>query len=148
ERQRAGVVQVEHLDAVPAQALRALFRAGYGASDAMADPRQRVDEVRDRRPGPDPTTIPSSTYSMAFSPARRLASDIALTPATTAVSIAPPSPAAPRGASPCGSARNPRPAPRRGRGSPRAGSGGAGGARSRRPPGPSAAVRAWPWGRG
>src|SRR3546814_17014609 len=41
------------LDAMAAQPRGALLGAGDGAGDAVADPRQRIDEVRHRRAGTD-----------------------------------------------------------------------------------------------
>src|SRR5690606_28029726 len=53
QRQRAGGIEVEDLDAEPAQLLRALLRARYRVGYAVADPAQCVDEVGHRRAGAD-----------------------------------------------------------------------------------------------
>src|SRR3546814_6709444 len=69
-------------------------------------------------------------------------------PAPAAASTAPRSPAAPTGASPCGSVRSLHPARLHCRGSSAAGSGRRACARNRRRQGTSAAVPASPWRRG
>src|SRR5690606_957704 len=46
-------VEVQHLDAVAAQPLRALFGARHRARDAVAQPGQGVDEEGDRGAGAD-----------------------------------------------------------------------------------------------
>src|SRR5690606_34925671 len=54
QRQRADGVQVEDVDAVGFQARGALLGTGYRAFDAILDPRERVDEIRDRGAGAHP----------------------------------------------------------------------------------------------
>src|SRR5690606_24676802 len=145
ERQGAGIVEFKHFDAVPAQARGALLGAGDGAGDAMPDPRQRIDEEGDGRTGADADDAAVLDVLDGLFAGQALGfGHVRPTRVKEAVSIAPPSPAAPTGANPCGSTRTPRRAHRRGCGSRPAAAAAPGGARSPRRPGPSAAVRAWP----
>jgi hypothetical protein len=53
ERESSGLVELNDLDTMPAQAHATVLGTGNGAFDPMLDARERVNEVSDRRTGAD-----------------------------------------------------------------------------------------------
>src|SRR3546814_6491143 len=118
EREAAGVVELDHFDAVAAQACGALFGTRNRSLDPVPDARQGVDEPGHRGAGADADDHPVLDEFDGFFGGKSFGfghgvrdwgsrvTAVPCLPAPAAASTAPRSPAAPTGASPCGSGRS------------------------------------------
>src|SRR3546814_5596560 len=135
EREAAGVVELDHVVAVAAQACGSLFGTRNRSLDPVPDARHGVDEPGHRGAGADADDHPVLYECDGFFGGKSFGfghgvrdwgsrvTAVPCLPAPAAASTAPRSPEAPTGASPCGSGRSLHPARLHCRGSFSAGSG-------------------------